>query len=121
MLPIAQTTRLLVATPTARMRAPGRPLCLARGFGEKPIPPKPDNSGKTGKKREAKSLMPLADAASKLLPKQGADGKEQFNNPAVGDFQVLDSLVEVSRCIAADSRVEKETITSIATMMISKW
>lgn len=41
--------------------------------------------------------MPLADeAASKLLVKEGPDGTVKFDNPAVGDFQVLDALVEVS-------------------------
>ena len=40
--------------------------------------------------------MPLADEASKLLTKQGADGTVKFDNPGVGDFQVLDALVEVS-------------------------
>ena len=40
--------------------------------------------------------MPLADEASKLLAKQGKDGTVKFDNPAVGDFQVLDALVEVS-------------------------
>lgn len=41
--------------------------------------------------------MPLADeAASKLLVKKGPDGTVKFDNPAVGDFQVLDALVEVS-------------------------
>lgn len=40
--------------------------------------------------------MPLADeAASKLLVKEGPDGSVKFDNPAVGDFQVLDALVEV--------------------------
>ncbi|CAM9393880.1 unnamed protein product [Sphacelaria rigidula] len=38
--------------------------------------------------------MPLADAASKLLPKENVDGSVQFNNPGVGDFQVFDSLVK---------------------------
>lgn len=38
--------------------------------------------------------MPLANEASKLLVKQGADGTVKFDNPAVGDFQVLDALVE---------------------------
>ena len=42
-------------------------------------------------------MMPLADeAASKLLVKEGPDGTVKFDNPAVGDFQVLDALVEVS-------------------------
>lgn len=68
-------------------------LQLAQGFGETPKPAKPDD-GKKGP-RKARPLMPLADAASKLLPKEGKDGTLQFDNPAVGDFQVLDSLVEV--------------------------
>lgn len=73
--------------------SPARPLCLAKGFGSET--PKPVEKEKP-KPRPAKSLMPLADAASKLLPKQGPDGTVKFDNPAVGDFQVLDSLVEVS-------------------------
>lgn len=59
--------------------------------------------------QQARSLMPLADeAASKLLVKEGPDGTVKFNNPAVGDFQVLDALVEVSaatpkcvRCVSS--------------------
>lgn len=73
--------------------SPARRLSLARGFGSET--PKPAEKDKP-KPRPAKSLMPLADAASKLLPKQGPDGTVKFDNPAVGDFQVLDSLVEVS-------------------------
>lgn len=75
-----------------------RTLCAGQGFGGKPNPPK-RQEGANGKKapaKKAKSLMPLADAASKLLPKENVDGSVQFNNPGVGDFQVLDSLVEVS-------------------------
>lgn len=73
---------------------PAGPLCLAKGFGssETPKPVEKDEP----KRRPAKSLMPLADAASKLLPKECPDGTVKFDNPAVGDFQVLDSLVEVS-------------------------
>lgn len=77
-----------------------RTLCVAagKGFGDKPKPPpanKPPQD--TPAKRTARSLMPLADeAASKLLVKEGPDGSAKFDNPAVGDFQVLDALVEVS-------------------------
>lgn len=47
--------------------------------------------------------MPLADeAASKLLVKEGPDGTVKFDNPAVGDFQVLDALVEVSTAYTED-------------------
>ncbi|CAN0153337.1 unnamed protein product [Ectocarpus fasciculatus] len=76
-----------------------RALCVAagKGFGDKPKPPPankpPQDTGPA--KRKAKSLMPLADeAASKLLVKEGPDGSAKFDNPAVGDFQVLDALVE---------------------------
>lgn len=48
--------------------------------------------------------MPLADEASKLLVKQGADGRVKFDNPDVGDFQVLDALVEVSGVRASSHR-----------------
>lgn len=73
----------------------GAPQCLAKGFGETPKPAKTHQPAKGKALRPAKSLMPLADAASKLLPKSGADGKVKFDNPGVGDFQVLDALVEV--------------------------
>ncbi|CAM9315114.1 unnamed protein product [Ectocarpus sp. 12 AP-2014] len=77
-----------------------RTLCVAagKGFGDKPKPPPantkpPQDTGPA--KRKARSLMPLADeAASKLLVKEGPDGSPKFDNPAVGDFQVLDALVE---------------------------
>lgn len=72
-------------------------LYQARGFGQPEDPPKPENTKKL--RRKAKPLMPLANAASKLLPKEGKDGSVQFNNPAVGDFQVLDSLVKVSQFV----------------------
>lgn len=80
----------------------GRAACLAagRGFGDTPKPaPKPSEPAKDNKgPRKARSLMPLADeAASKLLAKEGPDGTVKFDNPAVGDFQVLDALVEVRR------------------------
>lgn len=55
--------------------------------------------------QQARSLMPLADeAASKLLVKEGPDGTVKFDNPAVGDFQVLDALVEVSTSAAATKK-----------------
>lgn len=76
-----------------------RTLLAGKGFGETPKPAgkPPQEQAKDQTPRKAKSLMPLADAAaSKLLVKQGADGTAKFNNPAVGDFQVLDALVEVS-------------------------
>lgn len=85
----------------------GRSLSAGQGFGERSTPPEPDKTTRGpgsdpnvegAPVKRAKSLMPLADAASKLLPKQNADGSVQFNNPGVGDFQVLDSLVEVSLC-----------------------
>ncbi|CAM9313655.1 unnamed protein product [Hapterophycus canaliculatus] len=77
----------------------GRGACLAagQGFGDTPKPAqKPSEPAKDNKgPRKARSLMPLADeAASKLLAKEGTDGSVKFNNPAVGDFQVLDALVE---------------------------
>lgn len=90
--------RSLVQDQYSGRPAVAHPLSAGQGFGEKPNPPK-RQEGDKGKKnpvRKAKSLMPLADAASKLLPKENADGGVQFNNPGVGDFQVLDSLVEVS-------------------------
>lgn len=76
-------------------------LQAGKGFGEAPKPPQEPPKDKAP--RKAKSLMPLADeAASKLLVKEGPDGAVKFDNPAVGDFQVLDALVEVSRfsCIS---------------------
>ncbi|CAM9372835.1 unnamed protein product [Discosporangium mesarthrocarpum] len=58
---------------------------MAKGFGERSI--KKDTSKD---KRES-----IARTSSlKILPKQNPDGKVQFNNPGVGDFQVFDSLVE---------------------------
>ena len=73
-----------------------RPPALAKGFGETPKPAKPQKPSEGKAPRQARSLMPLADEASKLLTKQGADGTVKFDNPGVGDFQVLDALVEVS-------------------------
>ncbi|CAM9533585.1 unnamed protein product [Scytosiphon promiscuus] len=77
----------------------GRAIRLAagKGFGDAPKPaPKPSEPAKDSKgPRKARSLMPLADeAASKLLAKEDPDGSVKFDNPAVGDFQVLDALVE---------------------------
>lgn len=73
-------------------------LFAGKGFGETPKPRKPPQEpAKDQAPRKARSLMPQADAAaSKLLVKEGADGTVKFDNPAVGDFQVLDALVEVS-------------------------
>lgn len=75
-------------------------LLAGKGFGETPKPANrkpPQEPAKDQAPRKARSLMPLADAAaSKLLVKEGADGTVKFDNPAVGDFQVLDALVEVS-------------------------
>ncbi len=76
------------------------PLQAGKGFGDKPKPPQePPKDNKAP--RKAKSLMPLADkAASKLLVKEGPDGAVKFDNPAVGDFQVLDALVEVRAALS---------------------
>ena len=76
-------------------------LALAKGFGDPPKSTRPkqpadgDGDGDAARKNKAKSLMPLADAASKLLPKESADGSVKFSNPGVGDFQVFDALVKV--------------------------
>lgn len=57
--------------------------------------------------------MPLAnEAASKLLVKEGPDGTVKFDNPAVGDFQVLDALVEVSAAIPKASARVPSCVTS---------
>lgn len=97
--------RALPAPTTAISRGTSRsarPLALAKGFGETPKPAKPQKKPSDGKApRQARSLMPLANEASKLLVKQGADGTVKFDNPAVGDFQVLDALVEVSGVLAS--------------------
>ncbi|CAM9791209.1 unnamed protein product [Ascophyllum nodosum] len=75
-------------------------LALAKGFGDPPKSTRPkqpadgDGDGDAARKNKAKSLMPLADAASKLLPKESADGSVKFSNPGVGDFQVFDALVK---------------------------
>lgn len=92
-----------------------RPACLSngravrlaagKGFGDTPKPaPKPSESAKDNRApRKARPLMPLADeAASKLLAKEGPDGSVKFDNPAVGDFQVLDALVEVRCCFGVE-------------------
>lgn len=74
-------------------------LVMAKGFGEPPKPetPRQPSNGEAPRKTKAKSLMPLADAASKLLPKESPEGNVKFNNPGVGDFQVFDALVKVNR------------------------
>lgn len=89
-------------------------LQAGKGFGDKPKPPQEPPKDKAP--RKAKSLMPLADeAASKLLVKEGPDGAVKFNNPAVGDFQVLDALVEVRAALLERLR----TAGSVAVARIS--
>lgn len=63
--------------------------------------------------------MPLADAASKLLPKEGPDGTAKFDNPAVGDFQVLDALVEVGQSSAHLVRTHSTQPTAVVRPLIT--
>lgn len=62
--------------------------------------------------------MPLADEASKLLVKQGADGTVKFDNPAVGDFQVLDALVEVSGVLASTHGFAVRSVDPVAVVLV---
>lgn len=78
-------------------------LLAGKGFGQAPKKQPADKPPQEPAKdqavpKKARSLMPMADEAAsklKLLAKEGADGTVKFDNPAVGDFQVLDALVEV--------------------------
>eukprot|EP00752_Nemacystus_decipiens_P007863 g7025.t1 len=92
---LVRSPHLPGAVPFGNLRRSRAVFQAGKGFGETPKPKPPQEPAEDKAPRKARSLMPLADeAASKLLVKEGPDGTVKFDNPAVGDFQVLDALVE---------------------------